>query len=104
MDKPKFLQDLRSVAQPGEWVSCMTVARRLHPEAHGRALMAASKDASRRLSNLERFGHISRRPNDSRSGYEYRWEPEGMASRVPDLCSWLQPVARSVACQAKPRA
>lgn len=88
----------RSLAAPGEWVTCKVIARRWKPNVSGKVLTEASKDVSRKLSNLERFGHISRRTRDDRTGYEYSWTPkqEREGTALVDPSAWLQPRRRSV--------
>lgn len=87
---PDFLPSFRAVARPGEWVTCQMVARRISPNACGRKLTDLSKDVSRKLSNLQRYGHIKRRLRSDRSGYEYSWEPQNKATAGAfALHSWL---------------
>lgn len=60
MSQPAFIETMLRVVQPGELVTCSALAQRLHPETTGKDLLAISKDFSRRLSNMERLGHVRR--------------------------------------------
>lgn len=77
-----FLRKLRNVVEPGEWVTCAVVARRLHPKDAD--IVQRSREVSRELSNLQRWGNLERREVGANRGancpigpkhYEYRLAP-----------------------------
>lgn len=73
-----FLAWLRPAAEGVEWFSSMDIARRAYPKASKTELVRRSRDISRRLSNIHRYGHVDRRVKDNSSAqanapmYEYR--------------------------------
>jgi hypothetical protein len=66
--KPSFIGLMRRHVQKGEWVTCRDLAARANPTVGGDALTEIAKDYSRRLSNLERYGHVLRRPSGQPNG------------------------------------
>ena len=61
MRKPSFMGHFTRHVKVGEWVTGRQLAARVHPAMDGADLSEVAKDFSRRLSNLERYGHIQRR-------------------------------------------
>lgn len=73
----RFLRVFREHAKPGEWLTAAELAKRLNPPEPAwcapppRWLFAEWKRAvSRKLSNLNRFGHLDRRYG---SGHEFEY-------------------------------
>ena len=69
-DRPnyaRFLLVFASYTQPGEWITASRLAHRIIPHASSQL----SKEISRKLSNLNRFGHLERRLNPQLRMHEY---------------------------------
>lgn len=67
----RFLIVFVTYTQPGEWITPGALANRIMP----RASRDFRKEVSRKLSNLNRFGHLERRRENDRSPHEYRRQP-----------------------------
>lgn len=87
MRRPSFLGQFINHVELGEWVTCRDVAVRMNPGMDGAELSEVAKDFSRRLSNLERYGHIQRRPGGGSSFVYARLETQ--AVRVLSKAFWF---------------
>lgn len=67
----RFLVVFVSYTQPGEWISAAKLAQRILPMASSEF----AKEVSRKLSNLNRFGHLERRLAKDRRDHEYHRPP-----------------------------
>jgi hypothetical protein len=56
-----FVGEFREHVAIGDWVTARELALRITPNATREMLLELSRDHSRRLSNLERYGHVRRR-------------------------------------------
>ena len=63
----RFLVVFTSYTQPGEWISASHLANRILPMSSSEF----AKEVSRKLSNLNRFGHLERRLAADRRDHEY---------------------------------
>ncbi len=68
----RFLVVFCTYTQPGEWVTASALSRRILP-MHSSEF---AKEVSRKLSNLNRFGHLERRITGNRFEHEYSRPPE----------------------------
>lgn len=89
VQQPRFLATIAQFCDQGEWFDAFTVACGLSPAPS----LDLRKDASRRLANLSRFGHLERRPVDrpreeSELRYEYRFSDPGRR-QVTSYASWI---------------
>ena len=69
--RPSFIGVFKTHVPVGDWVTGRTLAERTHPRHSGSKLSEVAKDYSRRLSNLERYGHVRRRFNPTTNVFEY---------------------------------
>lgn len=65
---PRFLVVFTSYTAPGEWITAATLAHRIAPMASSEF----AKEVSRKLSNLNRFGHLDRRLTSNGIEREYQ--------------------------------
>lgn len=65
---PRFLVVFTTYTNPAEWITASRLATRIIPAASSEF----SKEVSRKLSNLERFGHLERRLTANGIEHEYR--------------------------------
>jgi hypothetical protein len=77
----RFLVVFASYVQPGEWISAGRLANRILPMASSEF----SKEVSRKLSNLNRFGHLERRMHPERREHEYSRKPGTPITLPPEL-------------------
>lgn len=84
----RFLVVFASYTRPGEWITASRLARKMLPGAP----REFRKEIARKLSNLERFGHLERRRVDTTHGshHEYRRPPEAPVVLPPELCSMFR--------------
>lgn len=68
----RFLVVFTSYTQPGEWITASRLAQRILPMASSEF----AKEVSRKLSNLNRFGHLERRLARDRREHEYARQPD----------------------------
>lgn len=64
---PRFLVVFTSYTAPGEWITAAALAHRIAPMATSEF----AKEVSRKLSNLNRFGHLDRRLTPAGNEHEY---------------------------------
>ena len=75
---PRFLIVFASYVPLGEWISASRLAHRIMPMAS----TDWTKEVSRKLSNLNRFGHLERRLHPERREHEY-CRPADKPIRMP---------------------
>lgn len=80
-DRARFLVVFASYVEPGEWISAGRLARRILPMASSEF----AKEVSRKLSNLNRFGHLERRFHPDRREHEYARRPDRPIVLPPHL-------------------
>lgn len=68
----RFLVVFATYTQPDEWITAARLANRIMP----RASPDFAKEVSRKLSNLNRFGHLDRQMTRDRRAHEYRRQSE----------------------------
>jgi hypothetical protein len=78
----RFLVVFVSYTQPGEWITAGSLAARIVPNISAESLFA--KEVSRKLSNLNRFGHLERRQTP-KLVHEYMRKPEVPVRLPPEL-------------------
>lgn len=71
-DRSRFLVVFQVYTLPGEWITAGRLAQRILPMASSEF----AKEVSRKLSNLNRFGHLDRRLATDRREHEYARRPE----------------------------
>jgi hypothetical protein len=76
---PRFLVVFASYTQPGEWITAPRLARRIMPMRSS----AFAKEVSRKLSNLNRFGHLEREWDNECRVHKYA-RPQGRLIVLPD--------------------
>lgn len=77
----RFLVVFAAYTRPGEWVTASTLATRILPM--GSAEFA--REVSRKLSNLNRFGHLERRVGVNPLEHEYLRPRHWPTLAQPDL-------------------
>jgi len=69
--RPSFIGVFNKHVRIGCWIGGRDLAMRVHPTIGDERLAAFAKDFCRRLSNLERYGHLQRRFNAVTGIFEY---------------------------------
>ena len=77
----RFLVVFASYTVPGEWITAARLASRILPMGSSEF----AKEVSRKLSNLNRFGHLERRLRPDRREHEYSRKPDAPIRLPPEL-------------------